>query len=59
MDNEFQDGCRFKGKYAELCYYPHCIDYCGAKCYVVRVKKFIRLFDYDVEKLNDTKIQNV
>jgi hypothetical protein len=33
-DNKIQDGHCLKGKSAELSYYPHCIDYCGAKCYV-------------------------
>jgi hypothetical protein len=32
MDNKIQDGRRFKGKTAELSYYPHFNDYCGVKC---------------------------
>jgi hypothetical protein len=43
-DNKIQDGRRLKGKSAELCYmyYPHCIDYFGAKCYVFGIKEFLK-----------------
>jgi hypothetical protein len=40
-----QDGRRFKGKTAELSYYPHYGDYCGVKCYVFGVKEFIKMIN--------------
>jgi hypothetical protein len=43
-DNKIQNGRRFKGKTAELCYFPHDSDYCDVKCYnVFGVKEFLKM----------------
>jgi hypothetical protein len=44
LDNKIQDGRRLKGKQQNSSY-PHCSDYCGVKCYVVRIKEFIKLLN--------------
>ena len=56
LDDKIQDGRRLKVKNS---YYTHYIDYYGVKCYVVRVKEFIKLLNLGVERQNETKIQNI
>jgi hypothetical protein len=41
LDDNIQDGRRLKGK----THYPHYSDYYGIKCYVVRVREFIKLLN--------------
>jgi hypothetical protein len=43
-DNKIQDGRRIKAN-QQNSYYPHYSGYCGVKCYVVRVKEFIKLLN--------------
>jgi hypothetical protein len=42
--DKIQDGRRLKEKHQNS-YYPHCSDYCGVACYVVRVKEFIKMLN--------------
>ena len=56
IDNEIQNGRRFKGKTAELSYYPHYSNRCGVKCYLFGVKEFIKMINQVEDGLNNTKI---
>ena len=55
INNEIQNGRRFKGKTAEI-YYPHYSNHCGVKCYVFGVKEFIKMINQVEDGLNNTKI---
>ena len=56
INNEIQNGRRFKGKTAEISYYPHYSNHCCVKWYVFGVKEFIKLIDQVVGGRDNTKI---